>query len=108
LLNPPQDTINSAGLRKIVAPKIKKVSIAPKTDALEFDSKFESGNLAAAIQLSPQEYDLILQNDSNTQGYIQWFFFRVKAAYSGLYQLNLVNHSKSNSLFNYGMRVLVS
>jgi cytosolic carboxypeptidase protein 2/3 len=45
---------------------------------LEFDSKFDSGNLACAIKISQYEYDLILQNDTNTLGYNQWFFFRVK------------------------------
>jgi cytosolic carboxypeptidase protein 2/3 len=63
--------------------------------------------LAAAIKLSPTEYDLILQNDANTSGYIQWFFFKVTPAVSGTLKLNLLNHIKSNSLYNYGMRVLV-
>ena len=36
---------------------------------LIFESKFESGNLLAAIKLSDNEYDLILQNDINTNGH---------------------------------------
>ena len=84
-----------------------KISVRPKPDCPEFDSRFESGNLAAAIKLSQTEYDLILQNDANTSGYIQWFFFKVTPAASGTLKLNLLNHTKSNSLYNYGMRVLV-
>jgi len=38
-------------------------------DSLEFDSIFESGNLALAIKVSENEYDLILQNDVNTKGH---------------------------------------
>ena len=75
---------------------------------MEFDSNFESGNLAAAIKVSETEYDLVLQNDTNTQGYIQWFFYKVRAPKTQKYTFNILNHTKSNSLFNYGMRVLVS
>ena len=36
---------------------------------LQFESRFESGNLLAAIKISDNEYDLILQNDINTNGH---------------------------------------
>ena len=36
---------------------------------LIFESKFESGNLLAAVKQSDTEYDLILQNDINTNGH---------------------------------------
>ncbi len=52
---------NSSSLTKFVP---------TKSFAFDFDSLFESGNLAAAIEISENEYDLILQNDVNTQGYI--------------------------------------
>ena len=86
----------------------KKIEVVTQIGCLEFDSKFESGNLACAIKKRPHEYDLILQNDTNTFGYIQWFFFRVRAPNEQLVTLNLLNHTKWNSLFNYGMKVLVS
>jgi len=45
----------------------------PKDDkepaSLYFDSCFESGNLAIALQVSDTEYNLILQNDINTNGH---------------------------------------
>ena len=33
-----------------------------------FESRFESGNLLASIKVSDEEYDLVLQNDINTNG----------------------------------------
>jgi len=36
---------------------------------LIFESRFESGNLLAAIKISDSEYDLILSNDINTNGH---------------------------------------
>lgn len=51
-----------------------------------FDSHFEGGNLLYVYRtpLERQEpfpiesYDLILQNDTNTKGHNQWFYFKVK------------------------------
>ncbi len=36
---------------------------------LVFESRFESGNLLAAMKVSDAEYDLVLQNDINTNGH---------------------------------------
>ena len=36
---------------------------------LVLESRFECGNLLAAIKISDNEYDLILQNDINTNGH---------------------------------------
>ena len=44
---------------------------------LVFESRFESGNLKLCIKKSEAEYNLYLQNDINTYGNVQWFFFRV-------------------------------
>lgn len=40
----------------------------PDDKTLVFESRFESGNLLAAIKVSENEYDLVLQNDINTNG----------------------------------------
>ena len=48
---------------------------------LVFESKFECGNLRLGIKKGEYEYDLYLQNDINTQGNNQWFFFRVQNTY---------------------------
>ena len=34
-----------------------------------FESRFESGNLAAALKVNPNDYLLLLQNDVNTSGH---------------------------------------
>jgi cytosolic carboxypeptidase protein 2/3 len=36
---------------------------------LIFESRFESGNLAAALKVSDTDYHLLLQNDVNTSGH---------------------------------------
>lgn len=41
----------------------------PTDKTLSFESRFESGNLLCAMQVSENEYDLILQNDINTNGH---------------------------------------
>ena len=55
---------------------IQETAVSDPT-TLQFDSKYESGNLFAAFRVGPAEYDLILQNDINTKGNTQWFFFSV-------------------------------
>ena len=83
----------------------------PKSESdktLVFESRFESGNLAAATKSSDTEYNLILQNDTNSKGHTQWFYFRVSNTTSGLrVTFNILNFGKPDSLFNYGMKVLV-
>ena len=47
-------------------------------DTLLFESRFESGNLDMAIKIDDSHYKLVMQNDSNTRGNTQWFYFRVQ------------------------------
>ena len=77
-------------------------------DTLHFDSIFESGNLAVAIKVSSTEYNCVLQNDVNTNGHTQWFFFKVKSNFSKKTKVkfNLLNLYKPKSLFQFGMKVL--
>jgi len=61
---------------------------------LAFDSRFESGNLMLAYESleCPFEYRLLMQNDTNTRGYNQWFYFSVENMRAGEnYTLRLVN-----------------
>jgi len=44
---------------------------------LIFDSRFENGNLRRAIKVSNVEYNLFMENDFNTRGHNQWFYFKV-------------------------------
>ncbi|WP_367175755.1 M14-type cytosolic carboxypeptidase, partial [uncultured Agitococcus sp.] len=43
---------------------------------LVFESRFECGNLSLVSKVTDTEYNLLLQNDINTNGYSQWFFFK--------------------------------
>ena len=45
---------------------------------LIFDSHFESGNLRKAAKVNNVEYNLWLENDTNTRGHTQWFYFKVQ------------------------------
>ena len=75
---------------------------------LGFASNFECGNLKRAIQVLPKEYDLILHTDVNTNGFTQWFYFRVDGAVPGVpYRFNIVNMEKTSSTFNDGQRPLL-
>ena len=44
---------------------------------LIFDSRFESGNLRKASKVNNVEYNLWLENDINTKGHTQWYYFKV-------------------------------
>lgn len=56
------------------------------------------------IQVDQYEYDLLLQNDLNTKGNTQWFYFRIiNPPKNKTLTLNIVNFRKTDSLFNYGL-----
>ncbi|XP_053609547.1 cytosolic carboxypeptidase 1-like isoform X8 [Plodia interpunctella] len=72
---------------------------------LNFESRFESGNLRKAIQIGPREYELILMPDVNSTKRHQWFYFEVRNMQAGRsYTFNIVNCEKSDSQFNFGMK----
>ena len=62
-------------------------------NTLIFESRFESGNLLCAFRTEDENsYQLYLQNDTNTTGYIQWFFFRVSNTKKGRkVNFNIIN-----------------
>ena len=70
-----------------------------------FESRFESGNLRRAIQIDAYEYDLLLTPDTNADvGATQWFYFGMGNLRAGRsYKLNVINLTKEDSLYNYGM-----
>lgn len=56
---------------------------------------------------SEAEYDLVLQNDINSKGHTQWFYFRVTNVKKGQrVKFNMLNMIKSKSLFTEGMKVM--
>ena len=61
-----------------------------------------------AFKLSDEEYDLLLQNDINTKGHTQWYYFSVSNTRANLkVKFNITNLCKSGSLYNLGMKVLI-
>jgi len=58
-----------------------------------------------AIQVGDYEYDLYLQNDVNTRGNTQWYYFAVEDFVPGVeYTFRICNLYKKDSLYNQGMR----
>lgn len=77
-------------------------------NTLIFESRFESGNLRRAVKINDFEYDLFLKNDYGTQGYTQWFYFRVQNTRKDkTYRFNIVNLMKPDSNYNQGMKPLI-
>lgn len=49
-------------------------------DHLCFESRFESGNLRSAIQVTDTHYELVLSPDINeARPHYQWFYFEVES-----------------------------
>jgi hypothetical protein len=53
------------------------INVPQQENMLIFDSRFENGNLRRAIKVNNVEYNLWLENDVNTKGHTQWFYFKV-------------------------------
>ena len=80
----------------------------PGDKTLVFESRFESGNLSMALKVSNDEYNLVLQNDINSKGNTQWFYFQIKNTTKDLdVKYNIVNFTKKDSLYNFGMKILI-
>lgn len=94
--------VDMNGLQSFYTPK------SEEDQTLIFESRFESGNLHCAHKVSDNEYNLLLQNDVNTSGHTQWFFFRVENTKKELkVRFNMLNLAKPDSLFNNGMKPLI-
>ena len=75
---------------------------------LIFESRFESANLRKAVKISDFEYDLYLKNDYGTNGFTQWYYFRVQNTRKDqVYRFNIVNLMKPDSNYNQGMKPLI-
>ncbi|XP_068168239.1 cytosolic carboxypeptidase 2 [Antennarius striatus] len=75
---------------------------------LEFESRFESGNLQKAVQVGVYDYELTLRTDMYTKKHTQWFYFRVRNMKAGVtFRFTIINLMKSSSLYSQGMRPLL-
>ena len=77
-------------------------------NTLIFESRFESGNLLCAFRTEDENsYQLYLQNDTNTTGYIQWFFFRVSNTKKGRkVNFNIINMLRKTCIYNHGFKIM--
>ena len=83
-------------------------SSGKQNGGLEFESRFECGNLRKVIKIGPSEYNLILMPDVNTSKHHQWFYFQVTNMREEMsYTFNIINFEKSNSQFNFGIEMLI-
>ena len=114
--NTTKDNINNNRLLKDgIRPKTVYNELKPyyilknKNDnTLIFESRFESGNLLAAFRTEDENsYQLYLQNDTNTTGYIQWFFFRVSNTKKGRkVNFNIINMLRKTCIYNHGLKIM--
>ena len=59
-------------------------------------------------KVTDDEYNLLLQNDINTTGYSQWFFFKVSNTHKDMkIKFNILNMYKESSLYKNGMRIVM-
>ena len=75
---------------------------------LVFESRSESGNLKRAWLIDENEYEIIMQSDYNSRGYLQWYYFKVTNTKLDIKcKFNISNFYKPDSLYNYGMKPLM-
>ncbi|CAD5205860.1 unnamed protein product [Bursaphelenchus okinawaensis] len=86
------------------AEKVGKLD--PSTKNLKFESRFESGNLRQAIQVSENHYELVLSPDINEmRSHYQWFYFEVSNNQANVpYTFEVINCLKNTSMFSKGMQ----
>ena len=105
--------ISSLGLNRpktVFGNKLKSYyTLKNKNDnTLIFESRFESGNLLCAFRTEDENsYQLYLQNDTNTTGYIQWFFFRVSNTKKGRkVNFNIINMLRKKCIYSHGLKIM--
>ncbi|XP_056382539.1 cytosolic carboxypeptidase 2 isoform X3 [Hyla sarda] len=75
---------------------------------LQFESRFESGNLQKVVNIGAHEYELTLRTDLYTSKHTQWFYFQVKNTRRGIpYRFTITNLMKRSSLYNTGLKPLM-
>ena len=74
---------------------------------LQFESRFESGNLRQVKRVGNYEYELALNTDLYTKRHTQWYYFQVRKTIPGVtYTFTIINFLKKDSLYNHGMKPL--
>ncbi|XP_061678357.1 cytosolic carboxypeptidase 2 [Syngnathoides biaculeatus] len=104
----PYFTCSRVGGSRVSVASTCSADVNPTDLSLEFESRFESGNLQKAVQVGPYDYELTLQTDMYTSKHTQWFYFRVRNMKAGVtYRFTIVNLMKRRSLYSQGMKPLL-
>nr|XP_031827253.1 cytosolic carboxypeptidase 2 [Nomia melanderi] len=86
----------------------RSAEAAENSTDLQFESRFESGNLCKVVKITDTYYQLYLRKDLYTQRHTQWYYFRISNTRSRTtYRLSIVNLCKEESLYNEGLRPLL-
>ena len=103
-----QTQINKDNIQNKKEPEPYYTLKSSNDETLIFESRFESGNLLCAFRGDDENsYQLYLQNDTNTTGYIQWFFFRVSNTRKGKkVNFNIINMLRKNCLYQRGLKIM--
>ncbi|XP_077681506.1 cytosolic carboxypeptidase 6 [Eretmochelys imbricata] len=113
----PVVSVNSSDLGSddIIAGNVSKYAVLPagyygqpKKGHLIFDACFESGNLGRVDHITEFEYDLFIRPDTCNPRFRVWFNFTVEnVKESQRVIFNIVNFSKTKSLYRDGMTPMV-
>ena len=84
-------------------------SVTPRTAAkkplqlhaasVKFDADFECANLEQVRMRDSNWFDLWVRSDTNANGEIQWFFFRMRNKEASTVKITIVNLTKPRALF---------
>jgi len=80
----------------------------PKKGHLIFDANFESGNLGRVDYITEIEYDIFIRPDTCNPRFRVWFYFTVSNVRADQRVIfNIVNFSKTKSLYREGMSPVI-
>lgn len=75
----------------------------PKINSnVQFEGRFESGNLDYVVRVKSNEFDLFMRIDSNTNGHIMWYYFKVTNSLNKqrTIRLNICNLRRSKTFYD--------
>ena len=116
-----RSSINNTNLFNVIE-NLNKFGLS-LDNIINFESNFESGNLQLAYLINSHEeelnsiennnksreinnYQLFLQNDTNTNGHTQWFFFRITNGKMGQkIKLNIMNFQRKKTKYSQGLKI---
>ncbi|KAF2362086.1 Peptidase M14 carboxypeptidase A [Trinorchestia longiramus] len=96
------------GGNKHVSDEVRSPLSSEDDNTLQFESRFESGNLAKVVQVSECYYELHIRSDLYTARHTQWYYFAISNTRKKMtYRFSIVNMMKCDSLYNHGLRPLL-